>query len=100
MIYGFAYLTILGGILHLLPRIIWNLKYIEKAREGKEVPQISKMIDENYALLYLKIFIILFISSFILEFLNLKNLSVLIIGYLILISFFLFKNVFRFYFID
>jgi hypothetical protein len=100
MIYGFAYLTILGGILHLLQRIIWNLKYIEKAREGKEVPQISKMIDENYALLYLKIFIILFISSFILELLNFKNLSVLIIGYLVLSSLFLFKSVFRFYFID
>ena len=45
MIYGFAFFTILGGVLHLTPRILWNMVSVRKAQEGKQVPQLNKLLN-------------------------------------------------------
>jgi hypothetical protein len=45
MIYGFALFTILGGVLHLTPRILWNMVSVKKAQEGKQVPQLNKLLN-------------------------------------------------------
>ena len=49
MMYGFAALTIFGGMLHLMPRIVWNMVHIKKAREGKEIPNVFQLIDYRKA---------------------------------------------------
>ncbi len=47
MVYGFAFFTILGGVLHLTPRILWNMVSVKKAQEGKQVPQINKLLNSD-----------------------------------------------------
>ncbi len=45
MVYGFGIFTILGGVLHLTPRILWNMVSVKKAQEGKTVPPIHGVIN-------------------------------------------------------
>lgn len=52
MVYGFGVFTVIGGTVHIIPRIVWNYKYIKR-----NIPQINKIIEEK-ALVY-SFFIIL-----------------------------------------
>ncbi len=45
MVYGFSFFTILGGVLHLTPRILWNMVSVKKAQQGKQVPQLNKLLN-------------------------------------------------------
>ena len=49
MVYGFAVFTIIGGMVHLSPRIIWNLVYIKKAQAMKQIPNVKGVISRNKA---------------------------------------------------
>ncbi len=98
MILGFGGLTIFGAMLHLLPRVVWNMVYVKKAQEGKQIPNIFQIINEkmaNYA------FYTLFVGAFasiILEFFMKREISSII--YLIPMAFFfyvLFVKLFLFY---
>ncbi len=46
MIYGFGLTTVLGGIFHFMPRILWNKLYANKVGE-QNVPPIDAMINQN-----------------------------------------------------
>lgn len=58
MVYGFTAFTIFGGILHLLPRIIWNWK-----TSGIKQPEfsISDLVDEKSLINFLELLAILYI---------------------------------------
>ncbi|MGC8650835.1 MAG: hypothetical protein ACP5S8_07710 [Hydrogenobaculum sp.] len=45
MIYGFGLTTVLGGIFHFMPRILWNKLYANKL--GQNVPPIDAMINQS-----------------------------------------------------
>lgn len=47
MIYGFGIFTVLGGTAHIVPRIVWNYRYMEKVKKGEDVPQINRMMEEK-----------------------------------------------------
>ncbi len=49
MLLGFGGLTIFGAMLHLLPRIVWNMVYIKKAQKGKKIPNVFQVVDEKMA---------------------------------------------------
>ncbi len=49
MVFGFGGLTVLGAMVHLLPRIVWNMVYIKKAQEGKQIPNVFQVIKEKEA---------------------------------------------------
>lgn len=49
MVLGFGGLTIFGAMLHLLPRVVWNMVYVKKAQEGKQIPNVFQVIDEKKA---------------------------------------------------
>ncbi|RMD47337.1 MAG: hypothetical protein D6831_00100 [Aquificota bacterium] len=98
MILGFGGLTIFGAMLHLMPRIVWNMVYIKKAQSGKQVPNIFQVINEReanisfYALFAGGVFSVLF------EFLLKRELSSLV--YLLPSLYFgyvLFWKMFKFY---
>jgi len=46
MIYGFGLITVLGGIFHFMPRILWNKYYANKVGE-QNTPPIDAMINQN-----------------------------------------------------
>jgi len=46
LVYGFTAFTIFGGILHLLPRIVWNWKFAQR-KEGR-IPMVGELVDEAY----------------------------------------------------
>lgn len=46
MIYGFGLVTVLGGIFHFMPRILWNKLYANKVGE-QNTPPIDAMINQN-----------------------------------------------------
>ncbi len=71
MMYGFAALTIFGGILHLMPRIVWNMVHVKKAREGKEIPNVFQLIDYRKANLSFYIMMVGTSLMIVLEFLSL-----------------------------
>ncbi|HIE59813.1 MAG TPA: hypothetical protein EYP82_07820 [Hydrogenothermaceae bacterium] len=41
--------TIIGGIIHLVPRIIWNIVYVKKAQEMKQIPNVKGVISREKA---------------------------------------------------
>jgi len=46
MIYGFGFITVLGGIFHFMPRILWNKYYANKVGE-QNTPPIDAIINQN-----------------------------------------------------
>ncbi|NPA54642.1 MAG: hypothetical protein GXO21_08270 [Aquificae bacterium] len=98
MILGFGGITIFGAMLHLMPRIIWNMVYVKKAQDGKQIPNVYKIINEKEANIS---FYLLFIGSLIaivFEFLQKRELSSL--AYILPSLYFfyvLFWKMFRFY---
>ncbi|GAB6078477.1 hypothetical protein [Hydrogenobaculum acidophilum] len=46
MIYGFGLVTVLGGVFHFMPRILWNKLYANKLGE-QNIPPIDAMINQN-----------------------------------------------------
>ncbi len=49
MLLGFGFFTIVGGMVHLIPRIIWNMVYIRKAQQMKNVPNVKGVISRQKA---------------------------------------------------
>ncbi len=49
MLLGFGLFTVVGGMVHLIPRIIWNMVYIRKAQEMKNVPNVKGVISRQKA---------------------------------------------------
>ncbi len=49
MVLGFGGITIFGAMLHLMPRIVWNMVYVRKAQEGKQIPNVFQIINEKEA---------------------------------------------------
>lgn len=97
MVFGFAFLTILGGTLHLMPRIIWNMKYMEKVKKGKNVPQINQLINQNLLKIFLPVFILLFFNLIFFDFIGFSNLSFAVHLVIIFISLYLYKDILKFY---
>lgn len=92
MVYGFAVFTIIGGIIHLAPRIIWNIVYVKKAQEMKQIPNVKGIISREKAekLYYLALLgYLLFVSFDILlgglvaSLVYIVFLSVVIFGFLV-----------------
>ncbi|WP_456400009.1 hypothetical protein [Persephonella sp.] len=75
MMYGFAALTIFGGMLHLMPRIVWNMVHIKKAQEGKEIPNVFQLIDYKKANLSFYIMVVGCILMLVFEFLSMPIIS-------------------------
>ncbi len=97
MMYGFAGLTIFGGMLHLMPRIVWNMVHIRKAREGKEIPNVFQLIDYRKANLSFYIMMVGTLIMIILEFLMLPAfasavyiISSLYLFYILFVKMFIF----------
>jgi hypothetical protein len=80
MVYGFGFLVLSGAIIHLLPRILWNWFYQEKAKQGKEVPPIHKLINEKLVLVNLYFYIPLLIFIIGLDYFKLFDISSSILG--------------------
>ncbi len=99
MVFGFSFLTILGGTLHLMPRVVWNMKYMEKVKKGKNVPQVHQLIDQKFLKIFLPVFTFLFLSLIILDLLGFSNVSFVIHLTLLFISLYLYKNLLKFYFL-
>ncbi len=57
LVYGFTAFTIFGGVMHLLPRIVWNWIYSHKDNK----PLINELVDEQLAPKFIKISFILYI---------------------------------------
>lgn len=51
MVFGFGGMTIAGAMLHLLPRIVWNMVHIKKAQEGKKIPNVFNILKKNEAMI-------------------------------------------------
>ncbi len=49
MVFGFGIFTIAGGMLHLAPRIVWNMVYIKRVQSGIQMPQVNMVIDRKKA---------------------------------------------------
>lgn len=98
MVFGFAFLTILGGTLHLIPRIVWNMKYMEKVKKGKNVPQVNQLINQNLLKIFLPVLTVLLFSLIVVDFLHFPNLSFILLLLILFISFYLYKDILKFYF--
>lgn len=98
MILGFGGLTIFGAMLHLMPRIVWNMVYIRKAQEGKQIPNVFQVINEKEANVS---FYLLFAGAFlsvVFEFFMKRELSSLVyITSMLYFFYILFWKMFRFY---
>jgi len=89
--FGFAFITISGAILHLLPRVVWNWKMNDLINQN--IKNFSGLINENFAKYGLYIYIF---SVFIVSILDLFNFNVGSIFYII--SFLILGiNIFRIY---
>ncbi|WP_457642300.1 hypothetical protein [Persephonella sp.] len=75
MVYGFAALTIFGGTLHLMPRIVWNMVHIKKAREGKTIPNVFQIIDQKEANISFYLMMIATAVMIVLDFMMLHNFA-------------------------
>ncbi len=98
MVYGFAFFTVIGGVLHLTPRILWNMVSVKKAQEGKQVPQLNKLLDGNTVDRFNYFLVGLFGISLLLEISLKSNLywGFFLIG--VVITFFKFLwNFYKFY---
>ncbi len=71
MVYGFGAFTIFGGMSHLFPRIMWNWKF---AKAKNPIP-IKDLINEKAFPKFMWLAVALFVVSFILDALDLNNLS-------------------------
>ncbi|MEZ0323244.1 MAG: hypothetical protein ABWJ98_02900 [Hydrogenothermaceae bacterium] len=96
MVYGFGLMTIMGGTTHIIPRIIWNWKYVEKSKEGKDVPQINKMVDEKVLKYGLYIFIIIPILMILLK--DLLILQLFLATVVLILIYGIFSKTIRFFF--
>jgi len=67
MILGFGVFTITGGMLHLTPRILWNIVYVKKAQQGKQVPQVNMVIPKNKAERFFSLLFLSFIIGLLTE---------------------------------
>ena len=97
MIFGFGVFTILGGILHLTPRIIWNMVYVEKAQKGKSIPQVNKVIPAEKADLFFKLLFISFLIAIISEGVSFVYGWLLFLFVLSVFSFYFGYNLYRLY---
>ncbi len=98
MIYGFGLFTVIGGVLHLTPRIIWNMVSVEKARQGKQVPQINKVLDENVINKMVYILVSIFVLSVVGDFILKSGEIWLLFGLIVLTYFVKFSiDFYRFY---
>ncbi len=98
MILGFGGITIFGAMLHLMPRIIWNMVYIKKAQSGKQIPNVFQIINEKEANLSFYLLLIGAVISVVFEFLLKRELST--VSYILSSFYFfyvLFWKMFRFY---
>jgi len=95
MVLGFGVFTITGGMLHLTPRILWNMVYIKKAQQGKQVPQVNMVIPKNKAETFFRLLMICFIAGIFLEGIGFlygwTAYFITLIGYYLYFSFKLFK---------
>jgi len=71
MVFGFGGITIFGAMLHLLPRIVWNIVHIKKGREGKKIPNVFNVLKKNEAVISLYV---LFVGVFLMTGANFSDL--------------------------
>lgn len=97
MVYGFGFLILSGAIMHLLPRIIWNWFYQEKVKSGKDVPPIHKLINENFVLKFLYLYLPFLFLNIFLDYLGFLNISasLMVIFYFVFL-FFSFNKILKF----
>jgi len=83
VVYGFAVFTVIGGMVHLAPRIIWNLVYIKKAQNMKQIPNVKGVISREKAEKLYLVALIGYVVFILLEILLGSGLSsVIYIGFL------------------
>ncbi len=98
MILGFGGLTIFGAMLHLMPRVVWNMVYIKKAQSGKKIPNVFQVIDEKEANISFYALFIGAVISISFEFLLKRDFSSLVYLFPILyFGYVLFWKLFKFY---
>lgn len=90
ILYGFGAFTIFGGMLHLLPRIMWNWK----AQEGTPDITISDLIDEKSVQFFLEIGSLLYLTFLALDLLF-EPLNIIAVVPYILIVGLLVKNLLK-----
>lgn len=90
ILYGFGAFTIFGGMLHLLPRIMWNWK----AQEGTPEITIADLLDEKSVQFFLEAGALLYIIFLALDLLF-EPISVLAVVPYILIVGLLLKNLLK-----
>ncbi len=90
ILYGFGAFTIFGGMLHLLPRIMWNWK----AQEGTPEITIADLLDEKSVQFFLEAGALLYIIFLAID-LTFEPVSVLAVVPYILIVGLLFKNLLK-----
>ncbi len=86
LIYGFGAFTIFGGIMHLLPRIVWNWKYSNSNLQNK--PMINELIEEGEIPKFIKVSTLLYVIYTLIDvpFIPLQKFS-FILYFMILIMF-------------
>ncbi len=90
ILYGFGAFTIFGGMLHLLPRVMWNWT----AQEGTPRITISDLLDEKEVQFFLEVGAILYLLFLTFD-LSFEPLNVLGIVFYILILALLIKNLMK-----
>jgi len=78
VVYGFAVFTIIGGMVHLTPRIIWNLVHIKKAREMKQMPNLKGVISRPRAEKLFFVTLVGYLSFLMFEILGFSQLATFI----------------------
>ncbi len=87
LIYGFAAFTIFGGMLHLLPRIVWGWKFAT-LKEVK-IPTVNELVEEKEIPRFLQSGVIAFLLFVSLDSLPSPFRILSIIPYMFIIGFFL-----------
>jgi len=77
VVFGFAVFTVIGGMVHLTPRIIWNIVYIKKAQQLKQVPNVKGVISRKTAELLFWVHTAGYVCFLLLEFLGFSQFATL-----------------------
>jgi hypothetical protein len=98
MVLGFGGLTIFGAMLHLMPRVVWNMVYIKKAQSGKQIPNVFQIINEKEANISFYLLFIGAVLAVIFEFLQKREIASIFYAVSSIYFFYvLFWKMFRFY---